>query len=158
MGYVLESGALLRVVGARPDDPLVRWLEGDGVAPFATLVTAAQAFDAIGNDAERTPAQRAALTERLEALVAALEDAEHPSATAIAMDRGTVRILGDLLGVQEEQEHLGELDLLPAALAVQHNLELVVSENAASWERFADALPEALGRLRLRPFPIEDVA
>lgn len=158
MGYILESGALLRVVGAQQGDPLVGWLEEGSIAPFVCLETAAQAFDAIQNDQVRTPALRAALTRRLEDLVATLTDETDRSVTSIGMDAGSVRILGEILGVQEEQERLGELDLVPAALAIQHNLELVVSENAAAWKRFSRALPGPLGRLQLRSFPVEEIA
>lgn len=150
MGYILDASALLRVIVAKTEDPLVIWLEAEQIVPFAVMTTAAQAYSSI-QTGDLKPEQRTALRKRLDMLVEELGEDSSQAVSALDSDAGTVRILGEMLPIDAGAE-FGDFDLIPAALAMQHNLEFVVAERTEAWAAMTAEIPEEIGTLTIRSF------
>ncbi|WP_209427972.1 hypothetical protein [Pararhodobacter sp. SW119] len=74
--------------------------------------------------------------------------------TSAVFDLNAAEILADLLPLPAGRETLSDMDLIPAAIAIQHNLELVVCDHHAWWHDLSQALAPEIGRLELKIFPL----
>lgn len=150
MAFILSTEALLRLLSARSDDPVVAWLEGNRIRPFIAATTMALARYAIlGADAVGSR-ERGVFLRRLERVDHDLRTGRSEQVSLAVFDLKAAEILSDLLAVEPGREDLSDLDLVPAAIAVQHNLELVATEEVESWASFSAAIPPEIGRLSLR--------
>ncbi|WP_147373643.1 type II toxin-antitoxin system VapC family toxin [Hephaestia caeni] len=138
------------MLAANPLDPLTKWIEEERVRPLIAITTMAQALDAIRMDPTVDPADRKTLERRYDDLARELRIDKRESVLTAEFDLKSAEILADLLSVGAAEEEIGEMDLVAAAIAVQHNMDLVVVENSAAWEAFAAAIPPESGRLSLR--------
>jgi len=153
MSFILTSGAVLRLLAANRSDPITEWIEKDRIRPYIATATMAQALDSIRMSGAVKVAERKTFERRYQGLVLDLQSDSRKSVLSAVFDYKSCEILADLLGVEVSVDEIGEMDLIPAAIAIQHNLELVVTQNVEAWKRFAAALPAETGRLALHTFP-----
>ncbi len=152
MAYILDAGTALRVIAAAPEDALVRWIEQDRIRPFIDAVTMSLALDTIRKSTDLSATGRTILLRRYDALSQALDAGETTSVGLAAFDLRSAEILADLLGLEDAGDSLNALDLVPAAIAIQNNYELVAADNAEDYRLLAATLPNEVGRLRLTSF------
>ena len=148
MGYILDSGATLRLLAAHPADPFVRWIETKGIRPYIDGTALAQTRLAIRMDPGADATTRAGYERRLNALMDALRSGREPQAAFfVPFSLGASETLTDLLGLAAAVE-LNPLDIVPAAIALERSFTLVAAEDAVAYRALADALPPELGVLR----------
>lgn len=155
MAFILSTGAVLRLLSAQRDDPLVRWVEEDRVRPFIAATTMASVRHEIRTTDRVSHDQRTVLEARYERLVRDLNADRREQVTSAVFDLKSAAILSDILPIDAGRDALSDMDLAPAAIAMQHNLELVVTDDIAAWEALSMAIKPELGRLSLKVYPLE---
>lgn len=153
MAFILSPGAVLRLLFARRDDPLVRWIEEDRVRPFIAATTMATVRHEIRTTDRVSHDQRSVLEKRYARLVRDLDADRREQVTSATFDLKSAEILSDILPIEAGREVLSDMDLVPAAIAMQHNLELVVTDNVEAWQALSMAIAPELGRLSLKDYP-----
>lgn len=160
MSFILDAGSVLRVLAADPSDPFTQWIESNRICPAVANVTMAQALDTIRMDQNIEAADRRWLEKRYEALCRDLRNTSREAILTAEFDLKAADIFADLLSVEVAADHIGEIQLIPAAIAIQHNLSFVVSNNDRdtwdefhnAWTDFSGAIPPEVGALTLTPF------
>jgi predicted nucleic acid-binding protein len=153
MAFIFSTGAVLRMLSAQHDDHLVQWLEEDRVRPFIAATTMATARHEIRTTDRVSHDQRSVLEKRYEQLVRDLNADRREQVTSAIFDLKAAEILADVLPIDAGRASLSDMDLVPAAIAMQHNLELVVTDDIDAWEALSKAIPPELGRLMLKTYP-----
>ncbi|WP_209427995.1 hypothetical protein [Pararhodobacter sp. SW119] len=153
MAFILSTGAVLHLLSAQGDDPIVRWIEEDRVRPFIAASTMATVRHIIRTTDRVSHEQRTVLERRYQRLVRDLDADRREQVTSAVFDLKSAEILSDILPLDAGREVLSDMDLMPAAVAMQHNLELVVTEEIDAWRALSAAIAEELGRLTLKTFP-----
>ncbi|MBM3603552.1 MAG: type II toxin-antitoxin system VapC family toxin [Alphaproteobacteria bacterium] len=155
MAFILSAGATLRLLAARTDDPFVQWIEYDQVRPFIGVATMAIVRHAILTTDTVQAEYRRVFERRYQALARDLDANQRKQVIPAIFDLKSAEILSDILSISSDGGMLSDIDLMPAAVAMQHNFELVVTEHTDAWGAFASAISPVLGRLFLKPFPDE---
>lgn len=155
MAFILSTGAVLRLLSARRDDPLVRWIEEDRVRPFIAATTMAAVRHEIRTTNRISHDQRTVLEKRYNRLVRDLDANRREQVTSAVFDLKSAEILSDILPIDAGRDALSDMDLVPAAIAMQHNLELVVTDDIEAWAALSAAIAPELGRLPLKTYPTE---
>lgn len=153
MAYIFSTGAVLRLLALRRDDPLVRWIEEERIRPFIALTTMASVRHEILTTDRVSADQRSILQKRCTALARDLTNGNRQEVTAAIFDMKSAEILADILPIDAGRDMLSDLDLVPAAIAIQHNLELVVADGIEAWTDLSAAIAPEHGRLTLRIHP-----
>ena len=99
MAYVLDTGAVLRLLALRRGDEFLRWIEQAGVRPFIAPVTMAAARDSYQGSPDLTAAQRATYEQRFAALLRDLGQGTEESVIAAELDFNGSRILSEIMAV-----------------------------------------------------------
>lgn len=154
MSFILTSGALLRILVAHKADPISRWLATEEIRPFVAFQTMAQALFAVLNNGEISLTQRLVYTRRYEEIEIGIRSGSAGTVKEVGFDLTTAQILSDLMSVDVAKDKISELDLVPAAIALQHNYTLIVGSELQAWYDFGKAIPKEIGRLNLRSFII----
>jgi predicted nucleic acid-binding protein len=152
MAFAFSTGAVIRLLSAQVDDELVIWVEGDSIRPFITASTMAAVRFSIRTTDRVSHDQRALLERRYDRLARDLNADRREQVAFALFDLKAAEILSDILVFDAGRDALSDMDLLPAAVAIQHNLELVVTDDIIAWESLANAIPAELGRLVLKIF------
>lgn len=154
MSCILTSGAILRLLSADPADSFTQWIEASQIRPYVAALTMAQVLDTIRMDEEVTKGDRTIFERRYEHLVIDLQADKRRSILSATFDLKSAAILADLIGITTADDVITDMDLVPAAIALQHSLDLVTVSNAKAWEDINAAIQRnSIGRLTLRPFP-----
>lgn len=154
MSFILTPAALLRLLRADPADLFTQWIEQAQVRPFITATTLAQALHDIRTSKDIPANVRTTYERRHAALAQLLRPASvgraRPASVLLAdFDLAAADILADLLSVDSAADEISDIDLVPAVIAVQHNLRLVITEHIAAWQELAGAIPPESGKLHL---------
>jgi hypothetical protein len=157
MTAIFSTGAVLRLLSARRDDPLVAWVERTEVRPFISATTMALVRQAILASDAISPGDRGLFLKRYEHMDHGLRTGRSRQVTLALLDMKGAEILSDLLAIDAGREALSDLELVPAAIAVQHNLDLIVMGEVDAWRDLAAAVQPETGRLKIR-HPGEDPA
>lgn len=154
MSFILTVDAALRVMAAQQDDPLVAWLEADEIKPFIDWATMASVRFEIRTNPAIAPDQKSSLERRYQKLQRDLTRRKQHQISSIGLDSTSAGILSDLLSIDAgmNQHVLSDIDLVPAAIAIQHNLQLVVTNYVQAWQELSGAIPKPSGRLLLNIF------
>lgn len=152
MAFILTAAATMRTIEAREGDPLSEWLREEHIRPMIATVTLAQVLNGILGDTRLNGPQRSAYQRLLNEIMGDIEGGTERIALGAFFDFPSARILADILGIEAGSDRLGELDLVPAAIAIQRNSELVVAADLEAWRAFANAINPVTGRLLLREF------
>lgn len=153
MAYILDTGAVLRLLALRDGDALLHWIESEAIRPLIAPVTMGSARESFQSEPALTPAQRATYEQRFDILLRDLSRGEENSVIAVDLDFNGARILADILAVAADQDiGLSPFDLVPAAIAIQHNHEIVVADDDGQMALLAKVLPPEIGRLLVRAF------
>lgn len=153
MAYILDTGAVLRLLALRGGDDFLRWIEQAGVRPFIAPVTMAAARDSYQGSPDLTAAQRATYEQRFAALLRDLGQGTEESVIAAELDFNGSRILSEIMAVVAEHGlDVLPFDLIPAAIAIQHNDVLVAADDGGAMQRLAAALPPETGHLTVAPY------
>ena len=155
MGYILTAGAVMRMLSVKRADPLVAWIAENRIRPYLFPQTLALTLFSIRVNTTAPAADRRILEERYKRLVQSMDEPRSASATRADFDFKSAEILSDLLSIGDID--LGEIDLCAAAVAMQHNLDLVVTDDINEWIRLAGLIDPVLGRLSLCRFPSTDL-
>ncbi|RWR09186.1 hypothetical protein D2T29_21040 [Sinirhodobacter populi] len=153
MAYILDTGAVLRLLALRDGDELLEWIEAGAIRPLIAPVTMGSARESFQSAGSLSPAQRATYEQRFDILLRDLSRGEENSVIATDLDYNGARILSDILLVATADGiEVNTLDLVPAAIAIQHNHEIVALDDDGQMALLAAALPPEIGRLILRTF------
>lgn len=155
MAFIFSTGAVLRLLAAQHKDPLVRWIEDNGVRPFIAATTMATARHEIRTTNRIEPHQRNVLERRYDQLIRDLNTESRAQVQSAVFDLKSAEILSDILPIEASRDTLSDMDLVPAAIAMQHNLDLVVTDDVTAWEALSAAIAPELGRLSLKSYPLE---
>lgn len=151
---------MLRLIKADPKDPFTQWIETNRICPCVATVTMARALDTIRMHQNVEAAHRQLYEKRYSALCRDLRNTSREAILTADFDLKAAEIFADLLSVDVASDDIGEIELIPAAIAVQHNLSFVVSNNdretwyefVNAWTDFSSAIPPEMGVLSLTPF------
>lgn len=153
MAYILDTGAVLRLLALRDDDEMLAWIETEAIRPMIAPTTMAAARESFQGEPSLTAMQRNTYEQRFNVLLRDLVLQEESSVIAADLDFNGSRILSDLLTVATTTGiDLHPFDLLPAAIAIQHNDEVVVADDGGLMARLARELPPESGHLVVRAF------
>lgn len=155
MAFIFSTGAVIRMMAAQKDDPLVTWIEDEGVRPFIAPTTMALLRYELRLPDRIPPAQLAVFEKRYNRLARDLRAERSEQVSSAIFDQKSAEILSDILMIDAGRETLSDMDLVPAAIAIQHNLELVITDTIPDWQALADAIAPELGRLALKIYPPE---
>jgi predicted nucleic acid-binding protein len=158
MAYIVTHGAALRLIIANRRDPLTQWIEKNEIRPFITETTMALTRHSILQNDVFDAGQRQAALERYDRMVADLNGDRRRSVVAAVFDLNSAEILSQIISIRGEAVLLSDMDLMPAAIAIQHNLELVVCEDLEEWRSLTRSIPPVLGTLSLTEFLMPVVA
>lgn len=152
MAYILTSWAASRVLSGHPDDELTQWVTKEKVRPMIAIATMGSVLHGIATDTRYSANQRSRMS-----LVAqeALRDIHEDTGDRLLRAEFDIRaaeILAEILNIEEGQDVLSELDLIPAAIAIQHNHTLIVGHEIEAWENFAGEIAPETGSLTLMTF------
>lgn len=153
MAYILDTGAVLRLLALRHGDDFLHWIEEAGVRPFIASITMAAARDSYQGSPDLTAAQRGTFELRFAALLRDLSNGTEESVIATDLGFNGARILSEIMAVVAEQGiDVAPFDLIPAAIAIQHNDVLVAADDEGSMQRLAAALPPEAGHLTVMAY------
>lgn len=149
MGYILSADALVQVLRAQAEERVVRWLEKEKISPFVDWFTMAVASAEI-RDSELDDDAKDELKKSYAAMVRKL-NAKNPIGVSLAnMNSGAAERLSRLMVIAARHTtDLSDADLVPAAIAMEHGLTLVVARNKRQWENLMSAIDEKLGMPKL---------
>lgn len=148
MSYIVDRDAFTRIVAANESDPFVVWLEEEQIRPFADPFTIALTLRDVREDEDLDTTTRKAFEKRIDTIIKLISARNPASPVNLADADGYVsEVLADLLGLEGKGEDLSEVELIPAALAVERNFKLLAGEGVGQYKEVSDALPGDLGRL-----------
>lgn len=149
MGYILSADALVQVLRAQAEERVVRWLEKEKISPFVDWFTMAVASAEI-RDSELDDDAKDELKKSYAAMVRKL-NAKNPIGVSLAnMNSGAAERLSRLMVIAATHTHdLSDADLVPAAIAMEHGLTLVVTRHAKQWENLMRAIAGKPGMPKL---------
>lgn len=153
MAFILSTGAVLRMLSADPDDPLVAWIERERVRPFLAITTMASVRHEIRTSDALSPAEQAVMERRYDRVARDIRGGRREQVTAAVFDMNSAEILSDLLLVPAVRDILSDMDLVPAAIAMQHNYQLVITDEIEAWQALSAGIAPDIGRLDLLPHP-----
>ena len=148
MAWIFTSAALGRLLAHRDDDPLVRWFDQQRMLPVITPVALADLRRAVRHERSYNDSERLGMVLALAALAHDLDADTYQHAVRRYPDSEAVDILSQLLDVPAG-EAIGEIDMISAALAIRHEMHLVVTDKIEHWNALARNLPNATWTLRL---------
>lgn len=153
MAYVLDTGAVLRLLALREGDNFLHWIETEAIRPLIAPVTMGAARESFQSAQALSSAQRAVYEQRFDIILRDLNRQEESSVIATDLDFNGSRILSDILAVVTEHGiDLNLFDLIPAAIAIQHNHEIVAADEDGQMARLAATLPPEFGLLTVSSF------
>lgn len=151
MAYILTASATADAIAATEGNPLAEWVAREGLRPLVTPATMAQVLRGIETDPDLTPRERPAYRRLADEAVMDLENRTEEILANATFGFQEARVLAEIMEIPAGAP-FGEFDLVPAAIAVRRGHDLVVVEDADAWSAFADSIPEAIGKLRLKIF------
>lgn len=130
-------------------DPLVGWIERERIRPFLALTTMASVRHEIRTSEVLSPTHRTVLEARYERVARDIKGGRRDQVTAAVFDMKSAEILSEILPIPVGADALSDMDLVPAALAIQHNYQLVVTDDLEVWADLAAEIPAEIGHLDL---------
>lgn len=150
MPYIVTSEAALRIIAANAGDPIKQWLEAEKIRPFIATPTLALLRYRIAAGDGLNAAQRVTYARRYEILLGQLKrNNGKGSVVSAEFDHKSADILHELM---LHDVALSDLEMLPAAIAIQRNLELIVASETDIWRDLEARLRGADETLSLKVF------
>jgi hypothetical protein len=149
---------VLRLIEANPKDPFTIWIEQNSICPCVANATMAQALKTIRTHPNVEPGHRHLYEKRYDSLCQDLRNSSREAILTADFDLKSAAIFADLLSFADS--YFGEIELIPAAIAVQHNINVVISNNdgekwdefLTAWKGLSASIPPEMGALSLSPF------
>lgn len=151
MAYILTASATADAIAAAEGDPLAEWIAEEGLRPLVTPVTMAQVLHSIENDPDLSSRERTAYRRLADEAMRDLEDRKEDILANAGFGFHEARVLAEIMD-NAAAAPFGEFDLIPAAIAIRRGHDLVIVEHIVAWSTFADNIPDAIGKLRLKVF------
>lgn len=149
MGYILTADALVQVLRAQAEEPVVRWLEDEEISPFVDWFTMAVASAEI-RDSKLDDDRKDELKKSYAVMVRRLNEKNPIGVSRANMSSGSAERLSRLMVIAAtETTDLSDADLVPAAIAMEYSLTLVVTRHAAQWKNLQKAIAEKPGTAKL---------